>query len=502
MKKKLALPKDRSEHRRFIALPLAHVPLRSLDIEKLPAFFKWAKYPPGGRIQHAQLLANLQRWQQSRNILTPTGASALSDDRSDAVLAQVSAELESWDGNLSESSSGHSALVEIHLDIVQRNPVLSYLPRRPLGFPEIFESENCAFEASGEGCYDRTEISVADGPLLGSGFKWHSRVNGIQFTLRRPKASVIAFVPSSDHSGFLSSNHLLRGVKCAVLCREEVINKVEEYISKVAQQRLNAKPHSKLPNGWLMIRDIKALVHIETPAGLEVLRVDQNITFTVTGGLRIGRQWSWLAGSPPRVLVSGIKTSDQVKINNTPVQVDANGELLADRMLAKSGRYLIEAGSSRRQIEIIKPSISTQPPTKKTTDADQNVRIALPQGSWKLLGRSPEQISSFQGEVLQGTLASCLFHPVWAIQVGAGPGARVAALMKKPLPPMKLDHLKTKNCLPSFFAQWVMVIYETHIRRPILVQVNGIIPDENIKLAWEQYVTAAKQIKRILKKTK
>ena len=74
--RRLAMPRGVVGFRRFVALPLAHVPLRSLDIDKLPAFFSWAEYQPGGRVRHDRLLADLKQWQQSRNMLTPTGARA------------------------------------------------------------------------------------------------------------------------------------------------------------------------------------------------------------------------------------------------------------------------------------------------------------------------------------------------------------------------------------------------------------------------------------------
>ena len=85
--RRLAMPKGDVGFRRFVALPLTHVPLRSLDIEKLPAFFSRAGYQPGARAQHDQILADLKRWQRSNNMLTPLGAEALYDDRSSAVAA-------------------------------------------------------------------------------------------------------------------------------------------------------------------------------------------------------------------------------------------------------------------------------------------------------------------------------------------------------------------------------------------------------------------------------
>ena len=53
---RLALPHTHVGLRRFVALPLAHVPLRQLDIEKLPAFFVWARYESGVRMRTGRVL--------------------------------------------------------------------------------------------------------------------------------------------------------------------------------------------------------------------------------------------------------------------------------------------------------------------------------------------------------------------------------------------------------------------------------------------------------------
>lgn len=499
--RRLAMPTGEIGLRRFVALPLAHVPLRSLDIEKLPAFFVWAGYQPGDRVRRGRLLADLRLWQQSKNTFTPTGSEALSDDRSDAVLAQVSAELESWDGSFSESTSRRSALVEIQFDIVQRSPVISYLPRRPPGFPGVFDDGEHVFEASDEGWYDPAPIRPADGELLERGFEWRSHVNDIQFVLRRSEALVVALTPSSSYSGFLSSRRLLRGVKCSVLCRDKVIDRVVEYLSEAAQQRLNAVTHPLLPTGWSIIRDFTAQIHVEAPSGLETLEVDPNIELLVTGGLRIGRRWSWLTGAPPQILVSGVEANDQVKVNGASIKVGLNGELLLNEALAQPGEYLIEAGRMRRRIEVVQPQVSVRDKAERNASpsGSRSIKIALPQGSWTLIGSSPDQICSFHGGFFRGTLASCPFQPSWAIQVGAGPGSSVA-VFTKPGPPRKVGFRSWKQQPRNLIEQWASVIYQAHIRRPRFVGVNGMVPNEEVVAIWKQYASAAKQIKRGLKR--
>ena len=499
--RQLAMPKSDVGFRRFVALPLAHVPLRSLDIEKLPVFFSWAGYQPGARVRHDRLLADLKRWQQSKSMLTPTGTGTLYDDRFSAVTAQASAELEAWDGSFCESASRRSALVEIQFDVVQRSPVFFYLPRRPPGFPRVFEGGEYVFEASDEGWYDPAKLRPEDGELLESGFEWLSHAGGIDCTLKRSGALVIPFTPSSNYSGFLSSRRLLRGVKCSVLCRDNIIPTVKDYLSEVAQGLLSAESHSLLPNGWSMFRDFSARIPVEVPAGLEALEVDPNIELIVAGGLRIGRSRSWLTGAPPQILVSGMEAHDRVRVNGASVGVSASGKLLAGGVLTEPGEYLIEAGSRRRRIEIERPQVSVQSQAglRESLDAGRSRRIALPHGSWTLIGNSPDQICYLHGNFFRGTVGSCPFHPIWAVQVGAGPGA-VVAVAAYPSPPRMLSLRRLTKQTRTLIEQWSSVVYAAHIRRPSFVGLYGAVPDEGIVDVWRNYAALAKEIKRRLKK--
>ena len=499
--RRLAMPKGDIGLKRFIALPLAHVPLRSLDIEKLPSFFAWAGYQPGDRVRRDQLLVVLNRWQDSKKVLTPTGAKALSDGRGDAVLAQVSAELESWDGSLVESASRRSGLVELHYDIEQRNPILSYLPRRPTGFPESFDDGERLFEASDDGWYSPARILPADGDLLESGFKWNSDVNGTHYSLQRPETQVIVLKPLSSYSGYLSSHRLLRGIKCPILCRNKATDVVQGYLSEVAQQQVNAVTHPNLPNGWSIFRDFTARVHIEVPTGLEMLEVDQNIELVVNGGLRLGRRWSWINGAPPNVLVSGVTENDQVKINDSLIDVGSNGELLVNEIFAKPGEYLVEAGQMRRRIEVVEPQVSIQVEDKQhaSLEKDVCVKIALPHGPWTLIGNSPDQVYYSPGEKFGGALVSCPFTPCWAVQSFAGPGSSVA-VFAHPKPPRQMRVPRVNQKFRILIGQWANVIYSSHIRRPRFIGLNGMILEDSIVAVWQQYVDVAKNIKRSLKR--
>ncbi len=130
----LAMPGSEVGFRRFVAIPLSHVPLRCLDIEKLPNFFAWAHFAPGIQIPFDRLCSELMRWQLARCALTPVGVAALTDDRRPAVLAQVSSELEAWDGSVNETARSRSAAVEILLDVVRGHPSSAFFRVAPPAF--------------------------------------------------------------------------------------------------------------------------------------------------------------------------------------------------------------------------------------------------------------------------------------------------------------------------------------------------------------------------------
>jgi len=484
----------------YIALPLAHVPLRSLDIDKLPAFFTWAAYESGSQIRGDRLLEDLRQWQNTKNVLTQTGTATLFDNRCNAVLAQVNAELESWDGSYHESISRHSALVKIQFDVIQRLPVLSFLPKRPPGFPAIFDDGVHIFEASDEDWYDPQQILSADGESLAKGFEWRSHVNNTQFTLRRPETLAIALTPSTklSYSGYLSSSRLLRGVKCSVLCHESVAKAVHEYLREVAQQSLNTVEHPSLPNGWRLIHNVTARTYIEAPSGLDSLQIDTDHEVIFSGGLREGRQKSWIAGAPPRVFVSGLESGDIVRVNGQAVGVNEGGELLVNEMLVQQGEYVIEAGRVQRRIQILNPKVLANDIVEDEFGAGIGTMTALPRGSWTLIGSSSFQVSRSRHEFSRGTLVPCSFHPIWAIQSGGGPGAKVVVLTK-PEPPQKYRRRKIRVLSSDVRLQWADAIYNANIRRPEFWGLHGTVPDNNTKSVWKMYVAVAKQIKHATK---
>lgn len=497
---KLVLPqREESAHYRYVAFPLAHVPLRCLDVEKLPDLFVWAGYQPGSSVPSERLQSDLLHWERSRCTLTPIGAAALKDERRSAVVAQVESELQSWDGSVIESTNRRTALVEVSLDVVLRRPALFYIPRRPAGFPEIFQSGNRLFEAAERGWYDPAEISSDDGSLLADGFEWPSSNGDVENVLRRPGARAIAFTPS-EYSGFLSHRSLNLGVKCAVLCSSTLTRMVTDYLESVSRQRCSMMADPALPKGWSLFTNVVPVERIEVPAGLEPLDVDSSCEVVASGGLRIGRKWSWLAGAPPQIYVSGLVQSEQPMLNGEPVPVSGDGLIQLDARLSCSGTYFLEVGRLRKRIEIIEPQFS-EIEQSRCYEFESNSLVVLPAGAWTLIGAEPGEIGYGRSERRSGTFVKSPFTPVWAIQVGGGRGATVGRLSR--LEPRMQRANSSVGSLPHGMhrlEQWVDAIYSAHVRRPNFIQLVGIDSDESTLSLWKQYVLMAKSLKRLIKR--
>ena len=498
----LAMPGPDVGLRRFVALPMTHVPLRSLDIEKLPAFFSWAGYEAGSRVRKGQLLTDLLDWDRAQSVLTPTGAAALSDKRLLAVLAQVGAELESWDGSVVESSGRRSGIVEILFDPVQGRPELFYLPRRPLGFPDLFDDGEHVFEATEEGWYDPAGVGTKDGQLLANGFEWQTTVNGAKVVLRRRGATAIVLARSSDYSGFLSQRYVPRGVKCAVLCQERLARIADEYLSEISQQRCQPATDPRLPSGWCLFTTVNASRITPPPNGLEALEVDPNIGLLVEGGLRIGRHWTWMIGCPPRLFVTGLKDREDPTIDGERVRVGNDGAIQTTGLFDHVGVHMVQVGLVRRRFEIVAPEITLKAPVgdgkSMALSRDSARRIGLPRGAWSVVGSLAGQVATPLLSQANGCVVECHFTPAWAIQVGAGPGAVVVPIGEPPAPCCEISGLNVST--KAVFQRWVSLIYDAHVRRPSFHQTNLSSPlGEKVRRQWKQYVTLAKQLKRVWK---
>ena len=89
-------------------------------------------------------------------------------------VAQVSCELECWDGTVSDSQGRRAAPIELLLGMRKRVPFLSYLARRPAHFPTVFSELPRNLEAGLDGWYEPVPVLAEDGPMFAAGFQWHA----------------------------------------------------------------------------------------------------------------------------------------------------------------------------------------------------------------------------------------------------------------------------------------------------------------------------------------
>jgi hypothetical protein len=495
--RRLALPGPDVGLRRFVALPLTHVPLRRVDIERLPDFFAWAGYEPGARIARTKLDQDLVSWSLGRTPFTSAGMAALRDERRAAVLAQIGHELESWDGAHTDSLGRRSGRVEILLDIVQRRPELFYLPRRPAAFPAVFDDGVHAFEASEEGWYDPVPLGSEDGPALSGGFEWQVTTGRMRLALHRPGARAIALPASHEYTGYLSRRALQFRAPAAALCRETLSQPASEYLSEISQQRCVPINYPGLPEGWHLFTGVKPQRRGATPpAGLEALAVEAAVDLIPTGGLRLGGRWAWVVGAPPRLIVAGLEDGEGVTIDGDPVVMGEDGTLPGNGALARPGVHIVEAGGLRRRVEITEPQVQGQP----WKPLPPRTVHALPRGSWTLIGAVPGEVAVPMLRSPTGVVASCSFPVVWAIEVGSGRGARVLCLSVPP-PAPSLARFAAHRPGGGGLA-WASAIYNAAIRRPRIATVDGQPSPPDDCLIWAEYARVARAIKRQFRKAR
>lgn len=490
--RRLAMPGPDVGLRRFVALPLTHVPLRCVDIERLPEFFAWSGYEPVARIPRQKLDLDLSSWSLGRSVFTNAGMSALADDRRAAVLAQIAHELESWDGSHTDSLGRRSGRVEVLLDIVQRRPELYYLPRRPPAFPSVFDDGMHAFEASDEGWYDPVRLRPEDGGDLAEGFAWEVRAGSLRLVLRRPGASAIA-MPAHEYTGFLSHRALRLGAPGAALCREALADAAAEYLSAISGQRCVPLNHPDVPEGWRLFTAIKPARRLDAPpSGLEALVVESAIDLIPAGGLRLGSRWAWVSGAPPRLMVAGLLPGSLVTIDGDPVNVPDDGVLVADGHLAVSGTHVVEAAGLRRRIEIVEPEVRNA--SRPSTLAGS--AVALPPGHWTLIGSSPGELAYPVCRSRGGAVAFCTFTAVWAVDVGAGPGATALCLQANVPAPRRIERFAPYGPVGRSLVAWASTIYNAAIRRPRLISLSGDEPGPEMREGWAAFSRSARDIKR------
>jgi hypothetical protein len=488
--RELAAP-DAVGVRRYVAFPFAHVPLRQVDIERLPQFFDAYGYEPGARAPLDCLTSDLCGAAGPWRHLTASGQNALKDEhRRPFVIRQVAHELEAWDGCRVDPSGARTATIELWMDIRRRRAQLHLLARRPSGFPELIEDGELVFASSQDGWYEPLQLGRDDGPLLENGIRVGTRNNGGRYYLQLGKARVLPLTPSEDYTGFVSDRALRADTDCAVLCADPLVDDVARYLEELSHERIRPRRDDTIPNGWCLFTDVRATNECSPPPGLERLAVESSLALIPEGGLRLGRRWAWLESAPARLTVLGSHRGLVAKVDGQEVKLDEGGRVHTDR-LAIPGQHVIEIGNRlRHRVTVLQGTVHPDCRSWLQPSIDRQIPVAVPAGHWVLLGARPDQSVAIFAPA-EGAVVRPAFQMWWAVRVGAGPGATALhihdhAFAPRPGAPVRRE---------EHGASWVDTVYQAGIRRPALLCQHGC-GSERLSAEWHQLREAARTIKR------
>lgn len=491
--RKLAAP-DAVGVRRYVAYPLAHVPLRQVDIERLPQFFDVYGYEPGARAPLDRLAYDLYEAAGPWRYLTESGQNALKDrHRRPFVVRQVAHELERWDGCRVDSSGARTATIELWMDIRQRRAQLHLLARRPSGFPELIENGELVFASSQEGWYEPIPLGRDDGPLLENGLRVGARSHSGRYYLQLRQARVLPLTPSEEYTGFVSDRVLRADTDCAVLCEEPLVDDVARYLEALSCERVHPRRDDTIPTGWCLFTDIRATKECSPPPGLERLGVESSLALIPKGGLRLGRRWVWLESAPARLTVLGSHRDLVTRIDGREVRIDEGGRVHTDQ-LGAAGQHVVEIGNRLRQrVTVLQGAVHPDCRSWLGWETDQRIPVAVPTGHWVLIGGAPGESESVVAPS-EGALVRPTFRVRWAVRVGAGPGATAIHIH---------DYISGPSALRGAplvrgkerGTSWADTVYQAGIRRPDFLCLKGC-KEEQFSAEWRDLMEAARSIKR------
>jgi len=491
---RLALPAP-DVVRRYVALPLAHVPLRQVDIERLPEFLLWSEYTPDIRVPEALLRADLLRWSRTGLGFTVAGTSALHDERQNAVLAQVAQELRSWDGVIVDRTGRQIATVELLLDVVRRQPHLFLLARKPRSFPMSFDDGTRTLESGAEGWYHPIKLDEESGAQLKDGFVWESSVDGNLFELRRTGSSVFVLTPA-EFTGFLTGHRLRLNVMAAVLAHEDVVAAAEAYLTTVCGKRPVRMQHEHVPAGWTLLTQVTPIDSQTPPAGLEALEIESAVELIPTGGLRIGRRSAWLLGAPPRLFLSGVRDPSTITLDGNSTLIDETGQLATGEGLSRPGAHVVRAADKEWIVEIVDPELPWF--DDDSVSELRGTSISLPPGEWMLVGSVAGEIAASQ-QAKDSALCQCGFQAAWAINRGSNPPLVLQLGVTNHRPSLPARWPRVSRRYRAQLARWTSTIYDVAIRHPNVSTIQDLPEGSDLAARWLQYTKLSRRLKRALR---
>jgi hypothetical protein len=150
----------------------------------------------------------------------------------------------------------------------------------------------------------------------------------------------------------------------------------------------------------------------------------------------------------------------------------------------------VEIGNRLRQrVTVLTGAVHPECRSWLEATGRNTVPIAVPSGHWILIGAEPGESESVMAPV-EGALIRPTFQAVWAVRVGAGPGATALHVHD---PGIDIGARRTPTNERG--ASWPDTIYQAGIRRPNLLCPFGC-PREPLRAQWHQLMETARSIKR------
>jgi hypothetical protein len=492
---------EEGARRRYLAYPMAHVPLRQVDIDRLPRFFDAYGYQPQSRVPLSRLAFDLHDRAGPWPHFTEAGRTAVADlERRPLVVKQVAFELEHWDGGREHANGRRSAPIEVWMDIRQRRARLYLLARRPTGFPEtISYGDDYTFQSHQEGWYDPLHLNANDTRVLAEGLSVGSAAE-LGFVLKLRPVDVMPLAPSEEFSGFVASPTLRLNTNCAVLCPEASAPTIASHLEQLCDQAPVRRRDDTLPVGWCLFVNVRAARSLDPPPGLDVLAVETDVGLAVRSGLRVGRRWTWLEGAAPRLQLIGLARNTPVLVDGAPATPDDEGFLPPD-LFASLGDHTVEAGNQiRRRISIVRGTISPDCADWLADDSTCSANaVLLPGGAWTLVGAAEGEYARVSTPA-SGGVAAPPFLPIWAIGSGSARSPLVLHLHPLLQPQSRQRRAAATHLQHSVHARrmWAETAYQAHIRRPHTACPAGC-PSEQLLLEWRRHFNIVRAFKRRLK---
>lgn len=351
-----------------IGYPLSQCLLRAADRRRLPDFFVSQGLEPRSEISDRRLFVLLQAWASKPSCgLTSRArhsiASATDTDR-DEIAETVGRELATWDGELRDKAGRRRLSMRLLLVPRKKRIDLSLLA------PVADGAAVGRWRIEGEAGPTGDHVEVTEHPYAAGWFapldipvtaKILSRgltlVSG-EFSMVYERSDAVPFSPAPiELNGLLSKPQASLEDRNVVLITDGLFSEVAAYLRHHVDspiERYRSNDASALPPGWSLTTEFSfRSLPPEAPDHLSRLRPRQQVTTSLRGGLKLGRD-TYLTGGEPDAQVSSVDTAMlSIELDGEPKEL-REGEFylpLSEAGLG-AGRHELRADVVRRFVSV------------------------------------------------------------------------------------------------------------------------------------------------------